>query len=101
MSLNPQLGYAIPAETSGILPATLMISSPYDLDAHYSKKNTTSWIGYKVHLSETCEPNSLHLITNVETIAASIVDGDVTEAIIHHLPRRICFPLSILLIRNI
>ncbi|ACC85464.1 IS1182-like element ISNpu1 family transposase [Nostoc punctiforme] len=65
----------------GIPPATLMISSPYDLDAHYSKKNTTSWVGYKVHLSETCEPNSLHLITNVETTAAPIADGDVTEAI--------------------
>ncbi len=51
------------------------------LDAHYSKKNTTSWVGYKVHLSETCEPNSLHLITNVETTAAPIADGDVTEAI--------------------
>jgi transposase len=58
-----------------------MISSPYDLDAHYSKKHTTSWVGYKVHVSETCEPNSLHLITNVETTAAPIADGDVTEAI--------------------
>lgn len=58
-----------------------MISSPYDLDAHYSKKQTTSWVGYKVHLSETCEPDALHLITNVETTAAPISDGDVTEAI--------------------
>jgi transposase len=62
----------------GIPPATLMISSPYDLDAHYSKKHTTSWVGYKVHVSETCEPNSLHLIANVETTAAPIADGDVT-----------------------
>jgi len=65
----------------GIPPATLMISSPYDLDAHYAKKHTTSWVGYKVHLSETCEPDSLHLITNVATTAAPIADGDVTEAI--------------------
>jgi transposase len=65
----------------GTPSATLMISSPYDLDAHYSKKQTTSWVGYKVHLSETCEPDALHLITNVETTAAPISDGDVTEAI--------------------
>jgi len=45
----------------GIPPATVMISSPYDLDAHYAKKQTTSWVGYKVHLSETCEPDNLHL----------------------------------------
>ncbi|HEY9661800.1 MAG TPA: transposase, partial [Allocoleopsis sp.] len=41
-----------------IPPASLMISSPYDVDAHYSKKHTTSWVGYKVHLSETCEPDA-------------------------------------------
>ena len=65
----------------GIPPASLMISSPYDVDAHYAKKKTTLWVGYKVHISETCEPDSLHLITNVETTAAPIADGDVTEAI--------------------
>jgi transposase len=65
----------------GIPPASVMISSPYDLDAHYAKKHTTSWVGYKVHLTETCEPNELHLITHVETTAGPIADGDVTEAI--------------------
>ena len=28
-----------------IAPAALYISSPYDLDAHYSKKRSTSWVG--------------------------------------------------------
>jgi transposase len=76
----------------GIPPATLMISSPYDLDAHYAKKHTTLWVGYKVHLSETCEPHSLHLITNVETTAAPIADGDVTEAIHASLATRNLLP---------
>ena len=62
-------------------PASIMISSPYDCDAHYSKKKTTSWVGYKVHISETCEPGELHLITNVETTAAPVADGNTTEAI--------------------
>jgi len=76
----------------GIPPATVMISSPYDLDAHYSKKHTTSWVGYKVHMSETCEPESLHLITNIETIAAPIADGDVTQAIHTSLARKNLLP---------
>lgn len=27
-------------------PAARCISSPYDLDAHYAKKRTTTWVGY-------------------------------------------------------
>lgn len=61
-------------------PASIMISSPYEPDAHYVKKNTTSWVGYKVHLSETCEPGDLHLITNVETSPAPVADGDISSA---------------------
>lgn len=76
----------------GIPPATLMISSPYDVDAHYAKKHTTSWVGYNVHLSETCEPDSLHLITHIETTAAPIADGDVTEAIHTSLATRNLLP---------
>ena len=39
------------------------------------------WIGYKVHLTETCEPDAPHLITHVETTAGPVSDGDVTEQI--------------------
>ena len=38
-------------------------------------------LGYKVHVSETCEPQELHLITNVEISPAPVADGDMTEAI--------------------
>jgi transposase len=65
----------------GIPPSTRMISSPHDLDARYAKKYTTSWIGYKVHLTESCETDALHLITHVETTAGPIADGAVTTAI--------------------
>jgi transposase len=58
-------------------PASIMRSSPYEPNAHYVKKHTTSWVGYKVHLSETCEPSELHLITNVETTPAPVADGDI------------------------
>ena len=62
--------------------AALYVSSPYDLDAHYSKKRTTSWVGYKVHLTETCEPDRPHLITHVDTTTAPVSD-DARTASIH------------------
>jgi len=65
-----------------IPPAALYISSPYDLDAHYSKKRSTSWVGYKAHLTETCEKENPHLITHVETTSAPISD-DARTATIH------------------
>jgi transposase len=67
--------------SENIPPASLYISSPYDLDAHYSKKRTTSWVGFKVHLTETCEKDSPHLITHVETTTAPVSDDARTAAI--------------------
>jgi transposase len=64
-----------------IPPAALYISSPYDVQAHYAKKRTTSWIGYKVHVTETCEDEAPHLITHVETTPAATADGDMTPVI--------------------
>lgn len=75
-----------------IPPASLMLSSPYEPDARYAKKYTTSWIGYKVHLTETCEPDAPHLITHVETTAAPLADGDVTEQIHANLQAKDLLP---------
>ena len=36
-------------------PVNQRLHSPYDPDARYAKKRDTSWIGYKVHLTETFE----------------------------------------------
>ena len=58
-----------------------MIGSPYDPQAHYAKKHTTSWVGYQVHLTESCDQNQLHLITHVETTAAPTGDGEVIPLI--------------------
>jgi transposase len=63
-------------------PATLYVSSPYDLQAHSSKKRTTSWVGYKVHLTETCAQDQPHLITHVDTTTAPVSD-DARTASIH------------------
>jgi len=53
-----------------------MVASPYDADVHYSKKRSTTWIGYKVHLTETCDDERPHLITHVETTPSPVVDRD-------------------------
>src|SRR3954451_17895441 len=39
----------------GIPPSALFVSSPYDTDAHLGRKRTTKWVGYKAHLTETCD----------------------------------------------
>jgi transposase len=44
-----------------IPPAAQYIGSPSDTEAHYSKKRSTTWVGYKLHLTETCEKDSPHL----------------------------------------
>jgi transposase len=68
-------------EPEGYPPCLLMIGSPYDPQAHYAKKHTTSWVGYKVHLTESCDENQPHLITHVETSAAPTGDGDAIPLI--------------------
>jgi len=75
-----------------IPPATTFISSPHDLDAHYAKKRTTQWVGYKVHITETCEDDLPHLVTQVETMTGPIADGDATPVIHDTLARRGLLP---------
>ncbi|WP_114782988.1 IS1182 family transposase [Botryobacter ruber] len=79
-------------QQEGIPPAARFISSPYDLQAHYARKNTTSWIGYKVHLTETCEEDLPHLITNVATTAGPIPDMDMTQPIHQSLKEKELLP---------
>ena len=62
-------------------PAALMLSSPHDPQARYSCKRNMHWIGYKVHLTETCDPERPHLITNVQTTLATEPDNNVTTTI--------------------
>jgi hypothetical protein len=69
------------SERDGIPPAAQFISSPYDADARLACKGSTSWIGYKVHLSETCDEGRPRIITEVQTTAGPVADGDVMKPI--------------------
>jgi len=68
-------------------PASL-ISSPYDSEARYSKKRETTWVGYKVHLTETCDPETPHLITNTETTLATVPDDNMLKTVHQSLKER-------------
>jgi transposase len=55
------------------------VVSPYDVQARSARKRDTDWMGYKSHLTETCEeePDALHLIVHVETTLATTEDHEV------------------------
>ncbi len=62
-------------------PSALLITSPYDIEARYSRKKSTAWTGYKVHFTETCEDNEPHFIMAVVTTDATTADGVILEGL--------------------
>ena len=78
----------------GLPPAARYISSPHDLDAHFGRGRSIAWIGYKLHMTETCEPETPHLVTHVETTTAPVADGTITpniHAALHERAHEKCF----------
>jgi len=55
-------------------PSAVLIHSPHDPDARYSTKRDTHWVGYKAHLTETCDEDTPSLITNVQTTLGTTAD---------------------------
>lgn len=58
-----------------------LIASPYDVEARWSTKREQEWVGYKVHLTETCEPDQPHLMTEVTTTPATTPDDNMLAPI--------------------
>ena len=52
--------------------------SPYEIEARCSNKRNTTWVGYKVHLTETCDEGCVRLITHVQTTFATLQDVSCT-----------------------
>jgi len=78
-----------------------IIRSPYDPEARTGKKRETTWLGYKVHLTETCalettEPAQANvlpqLITDVQTTLANVQDVEMTQVIQEDLARHHLLP---------
>jgi transposase len=55
-------------------PAAEQLASPYAAEARYATKRSTSWVGYKVQLTETCDDDLPHLVTDVDTTVATTQD---------------------------
>ncbi len=73
-------------------PAAQRINSPYDPDARYGTKGDRAWIGYKAHLTETCDEERPHLVTQVETTSATGTDYDALPRVQDELERRALLP---------
>jgi transposase len=56
------------------LVAAETLESPYETEARYATKRDLPWVGYKVHLTETCDEGLPHVITQVETTLATTPD---------------------------
>lgn len=101
------------ADDEGLPPAHRRLSSPYDLDARWAAKgDDLFWLGYKVHLTETCDTDTTgdtgpggedgqadradrhrpNLITNVATTRSTVPDVKMTTLIHQELDRRNLLP---------
>jgi len=101
-------------EGDGLPPGHARIASPYDLDARWGVKRDTFWLGYKLHVTETCDdqphcgcpaagdggtgrrghdqdcaaPAFPNLITHVATTEATVPDSQMTSIICDDLARK-------------
>ena len=92
-------------EGDGLPPGHARIASPYDTDARWGVKREEFWLGYKLHVTETCDdeprcgcpgdgvtgrrghdqdcaaPAFPNLITHVATTDATVTDNQMTSVI--------------------
>jgi transposase len=72
------------------------IESPYEMEARYSTKRSMGWVGYKVHLTESCDEGLPHLITDVHMTAATATDVKQLAPIQHRLAASGLLPRQLL-----
>jgi transposase len=77
----PPGGVRLRAKDEPPPPGTEPVESPYDPEARYRTRSGTSWVGYIVHLSETCEGDAVNLITHAMTTAATVHEARCTATI--------------------
>src|SRR5215203_1208554 len=57
-------------EAQALPPVAEQIETPHEPQARYAVKRGHSWVGYKVHVTETCDAGQPHLVTQVATTLA-------------------------------
>ena len=73
-------------------PVGERLQSPYDPEMHYSAKLGLEWSGYKVHVTETCDADSAHLVIHVKTGQAMQPDVTCTAEIHERLAAKGLLP---------
>jgi transposase len=73
-------------------PAAVRIASPDDLEARYSSTRETHWVGYTLHLAETCDADHPDRITPVMPTPATTQDRVMGPAIQQDLAARDLLP---------
>jgi len=73
-------------------PGAMRLVSPYDLQARSGGKRDINWDGYKVHITETCDQDTPHLVTSVVTTVASVADDRMAAVVHAELDRRDLLP---------
>lgn len=79
-------------EPNNTPPGLIRLRTPHEPEARTGAKRDLGWSGYKVHLSETCEPDAPHLITHIHTTPAPVNDDAVLEDIHAALAERGLLP---------
>ncbi|MFI7704259.1 IS1182 family transposase [Nonomuraea sp. NPDC049480] len=70
-------------ESQDLPPGRQRLASPHDTEARFATKKTTSWTGYCLHVTETCETDLPRLITDIATTSAAGGDDSQVLAGIH------------------
>jgi len=75
------------------LPAAAdLIWTPNDPEARCTARKSGAWLGYTLHVTETCEPDQPRLITDVQMTPAPQADVEVVTTIHRDLRQRNCLP---------
>ena len=75
-------------EAQELPPVAEQIESPHEPEARYGAKRRHGWVGYKVHLTETCDADQPHLVTQVATTLAPEADVEQLAPIQEDLARK-------------
>ena len=84
-------------EPADMPPYAVQLASPYEPEVRFGNKRQTQWLGYKVHLTESCDDEQPHLITQVTTTVASTADISALGAMQQALADRGLLPAEQLL----
>jgi transposase len=72
--------------------ATEHLESPYEPEARFATKRGMHWTGYKVHVTEVCDDDAPHLLTQVSTTIAPATDVRQLTSIHETLAQRRLLP---------